>query len=784
MYKGFFKFAVWLLYSSAVSGLICQTAAQVASSRSAIDFRFHYLNQHVLAKSAAESRLSATIRFKTPPTSELLDQIERLGVVFVTIDGKRIGTKTVYPVRLSFANLSQLAGIPNILAVQPSWHPSHLPPLDVSRPQVQADSAWTYIDKLGRPITGKSVLIADFDTGVDFFHPMLFFADGDTLDWIDVNGNGSFDPGVDAVDLNKNGIADANETLNYKELAYSSNTPGVYDANLDFLYNDANHNGVRDFGVAAGFTESSPTYGEQWFITLDTNHDNRLSVGEKLVGLKTCKIRAIMEISGSVRRRGVDLIEANPDNGPYGGHGTSVAGIAIGGIAGVHRLAGIAPGAEMIFASIQYNTVPRFFTDFSSMMVWAQSEGARVMLCEDGEWVWEYLDGSSNEEIMINEMAAAGIVWVTPAGNLTGGSMQKTMMINSNDSTDAAFVGGRSSQIWPSIRWVGGMNDVTVRLQISLGEFATLNGDGSTITVAGKSVYSSKSISSRGTVMMAIHVGTTGNTNYVLRIVNGSATPKRVEGMVGDDGLGWTALAPWLAPTDNNDVTWPATSDSGIGVAAYASKLNDNSINSFSGRGTRIDGVSLVDIAAPGSTVYTIGKNVSYAAFGGTSSAGPHVAGAAALLLQADTTLTHSRVLQLLRSGASSDLLTGPVPNNTWGYGRLRIVNALTQISTSTERRLAFPSSWNLEQNYPNPFNPSTTITYSLPSRSRVRLTVYNLLGQIVETLVDREQDAGEGKVIWKANASSGMYFCRLEAVSVSDHNRRYTGVIKLLLLR
>jgi subtilisin family serine protease len=231
-----------------------------------------------------------------------------------------------------------LATIREIAAVQPSWRPVRVPPLDVSRPQVQADTVWQRNDQRGRKVTGKGVLIADFDTGVDFFNPMLWFADGDTLNWIDVNTNGVFDPGTDAVDKNRNGSADAGEILRYREISYSGNTSGVYDANLDFLYNDANNNGSRDAGTAAGFTESSPTYGEQWFITLDANSNNRLDVGERLVGLKTSKIRAIREANGTTRRRGVDLISATPDNPAYGGHGTSVSGIAIGGIPGVHRL--------------------------------------------------------------------------------------------------------------------------------------------------------------------------------------------------------------------------------------------------------------------------------------------------------------------------------------------------------------------------------------------------------------------------------------------------------------
>jgi hypothetical protein len=65
-----------------------------------------------------------------------------------------------------------------------------------------------------------------------------------------------------------------------------------------------------------------------------------------------------------------------------------------------------------------------------------------------------------------------------------------------------------------------------------------------------------------------------------------------------------------------------------------------------------------------------------------------------------------------------------------------------------------------------------------------VRIAVYNLLGQLVETLFDGEQDGGPGMVRWNGNAASGMYFCRIDAVSIGDHNNRYQSVVKMLLLR
>ncbi|MBI2278663.1 MAG: T9SS type A sorting domain-containing protein [Candidatus Brennerbacteria bacterium] len=74
------------------------------------------------------------------------------------------------------------------------------------------------------------------------------------------------------------------------------------------------------------------------------------------------------------------------------------------------------------------------------------------------------------------------------------------------------------------------------------------------------------------------------------------------------------------------------------------------------------------------------------------------------------------------------------------------------------------PTHYSLGQNYPNPFNPTTTITFSLPDRSHVRLTVYNAIGQEVVKLVDEEVSAGTHKTTWDASGlPSGIYFYRLE---------------------
>jgi hypothetical protein len=75
------------------------------------------------------------------------------------------------------------------------------------------------------------------------------------------------------------------------------------------------------------------------------------------------------------------------------------------------------------------------------------------------------------------------------------------------------------------------------------------------------------------------------------------------------------------------------------------------------------------------------------------------------------------------------------------------------------------PNEYGLSQNFPNPFNPSTVIQYAIPVKSHVLLTVHNLLGQVVATIVNGEQEAGFHEVKFEAlNLASGVYLYRLES--------------------
>jgi uncharacterized delta-60 repeat protein len=93
-----------------------------------------------------------------------------------------------------------------------------------------------------------------------------------------------------------------------------------------------------------------------------------------------------------------------------------------------------------------------------------------------------------------------------------------------------------------------------------------------------------------------------------------------------------------------------------------------------------------------------------------------------------------------------------------------------SQVVAVTPVSNLIPGQYELCQNYPNPFNPSTTIKYSIPSESKVKISVYDLLGKEISNLVDEILKAGEYEVIFDASAyASGIYFYKLDAGNTKE---------------
>jgi len=96
-----------------------------------------------------------------------------------------------------------------------------------------------------------------------------------------------------------------------------------------------------------------------------------------------------------------------------------------------------------------------------------------------------------------------------------------------------------------------------------------------------------------------------------------------------------------------------------------------------------------------------------------------------------------------------------------------------TQSPTSVNTTSITPDVYQLNQNYPNPFNPSTKISYTLPDAGFTKLTVYNSLGEVVKSLVNENQSAGNYTINFNAaNLPSGLYFYSLSSGNFTQTNK------------
>ena len=552
-----------------------------------------------------------------------------------------------------------------------------------------------FFDKEGRPLTGKGVVVGDVDSGIDIFHPMFFFADGGEYDWIDVNNDGVFTPNIDDVDINHTGKDAQDKVLSV--LKIKNDTYNLvpsskdYEPNMDFLYIDKNQNGKRDFGEKNGFTESDPTYGEQLFIVLDANKNNKLDIGEKLVALKTSKVRAVREKDGTVRRRGVDLIKTEPDTVA---HGTSVCGIILGGHYGVQKMHGFAPDAELVMANIKYEYTPRFVRTFPEMINFLKDEKINILLFEDGEWSWEFMDGSTEEEEMTNQMARDGITVIGGGGNLASGKMHITDTLKAGIPSEYKFTAPREAEgkkndgLFVDFLWRNPSDNISFVIKTPEGkETKSLDSGSQFFTLGNFNIYYSREVSSKGTVMFKVSLSRldSGAANGKWSITAKSNSDEIIDGFIADVTQSWSGPTHWESTkiTDEHTVTFPSTADSCLAIGAYTVNYEwpgfgaINDLCSYSGRGFNIDGKIGIDICAPGHTTFTTAVNNSYGIFSGTSSAAPHVVGTAALLLQYDPTLTHSDIRNILHYTAIYDNYTGTLPNTNWGWGKLNPEGAI-----------------------------------------------------------------------------------------------------------
>jgi hypothetical protein len=99
-------------------------------------------------------------------------------------------------------------------------------------------------------------------------------------------------------------------------------------------------------------------------------------------------------------------------------------------------------------------------------------------------------------------------------------------------------------------------------------------------------------------------------------------------------------------------------------------------------------------------------------------------------------------------------------------------------------RSAALPEKFECSQNYPNPFNPSTTIAFSLPVRSNVKIELVNTIGQRVAVPLQQEYAAGRHQFTWQPALASGIYFYRLSAAPLDGNGKPYVQVRKMVMMK
>ena len=167
-----------------------------------------------------------------------------------------------------------------------------------------------------------------------------------------------------------------------------------------------------------------------------------------------------------------------------------------------------------------------------------------------------------------------------------------------------------------------------------------------------------------------------------------------------------------------------------------------------------------------------------------TNTAAPVLPGWFQMNLDSGTCLPHTSMdIELLFDATevdSGDFYASIIINSSDPFTPSVVVpiHMIVSSTVGVGDELNTPSTFNLYQNYPNPFNPSTTIKYSIPELSKVKLALFNLLGEEVTTLVNEEKNVGNYSVEFNAVAlPSGVYFCQLRAGS-------FIQTKKMLLLK
>ena len=639
----------------AVRGKLTGGLPLVFSSRPSVDGHGRRL--------AAVTRAPVLVRFASVPTESDVARLEAVGAEIVRRrDGRALIVGTRVACRVTAAQAAAVAQWPRVDKLELDGTPFGAPPpMEVTALEVEAHDVWRTHDLAATRLTGAGVAVCDLDSGIDVFHPLFFRADGGYFAWTDADGDGVYSAGVDTVDLGYGSVPlnhhDSLIKNIFGEQVLFNSQDATFQLGLDWLFADDNLNGVRDYGPEFG--DAVPTFGERLLVADDVNGNGLLDVHEKVVALGTHKVRSV-KVDAQLYRRGESLSQVPIEDG--WSHGTSSAAIIAGGQHGLMLKTGIAPGADLI-AVVRGSP-----SEYVGLVQHCIDEGAQVVLHEYAPWVQFFLDGSSALEQLIDETSEQGVAHVNPAGNLSGSRKLFKRDIPAGETTtiDVVADGNNTYQLLQlTVLWREPGRELGVIFEDPDGRTLQVPTSGNVYQDFGDSgltIYADRYTSDRGTTKVDLllfeqeFAASLDGGTYKLHLTDPATggAPLEVIAYVGDNVSSW-GEGIHFPEFDNEDhlIGWPGTADEAIAVAAYTGHgFNGGTTGErapYSGRGRRIDGEAILSISAPDDPVtaaYRPNDQHLYAIFGGTSGASPHVAGAAALLMQQDPTRTGGDVRQ------------------------------------------------------------------------------------------------------------------------------------------
>jgi len=492
----------------------------------------------------------------------------------------------------------------------------------------------------------------------------------------------------------------------------------------------------------------------------------------------------------------------------YDTHGSHVAGIAGGGGAGI-GIKGVAYDCDFLFVQVDWRT-GTFLDCVDWMYEKAKSHGKRLVInMSFGSYHRATLDTTSFFNEVIKMYTQKGVVMITSAGNNGNNKMHIKKEFNQDtmntqvsmlptSTTFARYWGhnviswGEAMQSYSSaIAVYDNTNSIifqsewfnTANFNKAIDTFILINQDTLYYKIEGEKQHP---LNNKPNLNIKIR-----KTNDNWRLALSSSAEKGtvhywnvIQNTNGTSNTGQPFLAMrngWLAGNDSFAVSDPAVVPHVISIAAHNPETRQvggntfpGAIAGFSSRGPTMDGLIKPDVSGPGVGILSAvssfttqsyqseagvdfnNKNYPFARFSGTSMSGPAVAGVAALLLEANPSLSHSQIHQILTQTAREDIRTGnvgPNGNNTWGKGK---VDAYAAIQLALLTAGEYKSN---QENvlYPNPSNNVIYYSSSTNSANSYQAKIYDMQGKLV---IESTIDSGKGLNI--QTLTKGVYIVRI----------------------